>query len=173
MEDDKLLRTDGRLRMKNLKLIVFVLFIVSNGRAQVPADREGLFNSEGMGQATYAEMNGYPGPKHVLELEKDLELTDSQSKVVQSIFNEMRFAAMGLGKLIVSKEEDLNEVFSKGTATVKTVQEVSEQIGKLRGRLRAVHLEAHLKTRRVLTKEQIETYKRLRGIQQDHDMHHH
>jgi hypothetical protein len=37
-------------------------------KALSPEDLAGLLNGEGMGMAKAAELNGYPGPVHVLEL---------------------------------------------------------------------------------------------------------
>ena len=39
-----------------------------------------LLGGEGMGLALPAELNGYPGPKHVIELADDLELSTEQCK---------------------------------------------------------------------------------------------
>jgi hypothetical protein len=40
------------------------------------ADIEAYLAGKGMGYAKAAELNSYPGPKHVLELSKELDLTD-------------------------------------------------------------------------------------------------
>jgi hypothetical protein len=44
----------------------------------------------GMGLALAAELNGYPGPSHVLELADKLELTADQRASVQSLFDSMK-----------------------------------------------------------------------------------
>jgi hypothetical protein len=41
-------------------------------------DIAALLKGEGMGMAKAAELNGYPGPVHVLTLAKELKLTESQ-----------------------------------------------------------------------------------------------
>lgn len=131
--------------------------------AQIPTDRDGLLAAEGMGQASYAEMNGYPGPKHVLDLAKDLQLTDAQKKSVQEVYNEMKTRATDLANRIIRVEEELNEAFKSGMVAETSVRDDAEQIGKLRGRLRSIHLIAHLKTKKILTPQQIEQYKKLRA----------
>ena len=131
--------------------------------AQIPADRDVLLNGEGAGQAKYAEMNGYPGPKHVIELSDTLQLTMSQRKAVTGIFKEMEARAKELGQRIVRIEEELNTAFRQGLVSDRSVKDDTEQIGRLRGRLRAVHLTAHLKTKDVLSKQQRDLYKVLRG----------
>lgn len=44
-------------------------------KALSPSDIDGLIAGRGMGYAMAAELNGYPGPAHVLELAEQLELT--------------------------------------------------------------------------------------------------
>jgi hypothetical protein len=44
-----------------------------------------LLKGEGMGMAKAAELNGYPGPTHVLTLAKELALTESQLQQVTAI----------------------------------------------------------------------------------------
>jgi Spy/CpxP family protein refolding chaperone len=141
--------------------------------AQIPADRDVLLNAEGAGQAKYAEMNGYPGPKHVLDLADTLKLNQMQKKKVKEIFNEMESRAKELGQRIVRIEEEMNTAFRQGLVNEKSIKDDSEQIGRLRGRLRAVHLVAHLKTKELLSKEQRDLYKVLRnagtsGQKQEH-----
>jgi hypothetical protein len=50
-------------------------------------DFAGLRKGEGMGMAKAAELNGYPGPVHVLALARELRLTDSQQQRVTEILS--------------------------------------------------------------------------------------
>jgi len=75
----------------------------------------------------------------------------------------MKDAAKALGARILEHERSLDAVFAKGSATASTVRRLSMEIGRLRGELRAVHLEAHLLVRPLLNRHQIVTYDRLRG----------
>ncbi len=52
-----------------------------------------LENGDGMGFAKLAELNQYPGPKHVLELASELGLTHSQVAQTESLFTDMRRSA--------------------------------------------------------------------------------
>jgi len=131
-------------------------------RAQVPADREALLNGEGNGMAAYAEMNGYPGPKHVLDLADKLGLTSRQKHDVREIYEEMNTRARALGKMIVKVEEELNYAFTSGMLAQESVEDDAESIGKMRGTLRGVHLAAHIKTKGLLTAKQVEQYVALR-----------
>ena len=45
-------------------------------------DIAALSNGEGRGMAKAAELNGYPGPKHVLTLAPQLRLTEDQQRQV-------------------------------------------------------------------------------------------
>jgi Spy/CpxP family protein refolding chaperone len=51
----------------------------------------------GMGLALAAELNGYPGPLHVLELADQLELTADQRTRVRQLFDAMKAEAIPVG----------------------------------------------------------------------------
>src|SRR6266851_1127749 len=67
----------------------------------------------GMGLALAAELNGYPGPKHVLELEKELGLSDAQRTRAQQLFDAMRAETVPLGLRLIAAETDLDQQFAK------------------------------------------------------------
>lgn len=48
----------------------------------------------GMGLALAAELNGYPGPSHVLELAEKLELSADQRASIQRLFDSMKAEAV-------------------------------------------------------------------------------
>ena len=150
--------------MKTMMLGFAVCLLAAlSAEAQIPPDRGVLVNAEGGGQAMVAEMNGYPGPKHVLDLAPTLNLTTGQKKQITAIFREMESRAKELGTRIVRIEDELSTAFRQGLVSERSVKDDSEQIGRLRGRLRAVHLTAHLKTKEIMTRAQIELYKTLRS----------
>lgn len=122
-----------------------------------------LLGGRGAGFALTAELNHYPGPSHSLDLGADLDLTQVQRGALTAIRARMAAAAKPLGAAIVGRERDLDGAFAAATITVDTVRRLTGEIGALRGRLRAVHLAAHLETRAVLTPEQVAAYDRLRG----------
>src|SRR3977135_712198 len=51
----------------------------------------------GMGLALAAELNGYPGPSHVLELADKLDLSPDQRAGVARLFDSMKAEAVPLG----------------------------------------------------------------------------
>lgn len=127
-----------------------------------------LLAGEGMGLARAAELNGVPGPRHVLDLATDLELGSGQRDRVQAIYHEMNSAARELGARIVELERAMDEGFASRAIEAGTVERLAREIGELGGRLRAVHLVAHLRTAEVLTHDQVRRYAELRGHEGRH-----
>jgi Spy/CpxP family protein refolding chaperone len=120
-------------------------------------------NGGGMGYAKIAELNGYPGPKHVLELENELRLTEQQKKETTALMQEMYKKAKPIGKKIVAQEKKLNELFESRKINLKQLADLINEISQLQGQYRFVHVETHLEMEKLLTKEQIKKYNILRG----------
>jgi Spy/CpxP family protein refolding chaperone len=138
-------------------------------------DIAALRKGEGMGMAKAAELNGYPGPAHVLALAAQLGLTEDQQRQVTAIFDRMSAAAKPLGSELIAREEALDQLFATGEITLDRLAAETAAIAALQGRLRAVHLAAHLETRAALQPDQIARYEQLRGYGEP-DMpaqHHH
>lgn len=132
-------------------------------KALSPEDVAGLLKGEGMGMAKAAELNGYPGPVHVLALADRLRLTPAQRRRVQAVFDRMSAAAKSLGPQLVERERLLDRLFATAEITPARLAAATAAAAELRGRLRAVHLSAHLETRALLDPAQIALYQRLRG----------
>jgi Spy/CpxP family protein refolding chaperone len=126
----------------------------------------------GMGLALAAELNQYPGPKHVLELAETLALSDEQSAQVRSAFDAMRGEAIRLGEQVIQAEAALDAAFAGGSIDVETREVLTTSIATLQSRLRFVHLRAHLETRAVLTRHQRMMYEQLRGYSEGHEHAH-
>src|SRR5882724_10639639 len=56
-----------------------------------------LTAGRGMGLALAAELNGYPGPSHVLELSEKLALSPAQRERVQKLFESMKAESTPIG----------------------------------------------------------------------------
>ncbi len=141
-------------------------------------DVEGYLSGEGMGFAKAAELNHYPGPKHVLDLAGELRLEKAQIDQTKEAYNKMHKDAVSLGKKIVEKESFLDHLFASGRIDVETLRETTLEIGTLQGELRAVHLRAHVEMKQILTPHQVQRYDELRGYQEAggehrHQEHHH
>jgi hypothetical protein len=132
-------------------------------KALASEDVADLLAGRGMGLAKAGELNHYPGPAHVIELRDKLDLTPGQLSAVQASFERMSAAAKPLGAELIERERALDRAFADGTVTGDTLADATAAIGALQGRLRAVHLVAHLETRAVLTPAQIARYDTLRG----------
>lgn len=159
--------TPTRTGIAPAALLFLTLALTAAAPAQIPADRDGLLNGEGMGMAAYAESNGYPGPKHVLDLAAKLELTAKQKHDVREVYDAMLERARAVGKMIVKVEEELHYQFNSGMLRQETVEEDAESIGRMRGTLRGVHLAAHVKTKELLTPKQVELYVALRKAERE------
>lgn len=131
-----------------------------------------LIVGDGAGYALAAELNGYPGPRHVLDLADSLALTPEQRVRIAEIFEKMRSAARRLGGSIVAREAGLDSAFASGTIDRRQVEQSVSELGRLEGELRAVHLAAHVDVTAVLSRQQVLEYGRLRGYaadEHDHD----
>ena len=132
-------------------------------KALSEADTRSLLNGEGMGMAMPAELNHYPGPRHVLDLGERLKLTDAQKKSAGELFDRMHARAVQLGSQLVEKERALDKAFASGTINPKLLESMVKGIEDLRGKLRTTHLVAHLEVKNLLTQQQAAEYDRLRG----------
>ncbi|MDE0239523.1 MAG: hypothetical protein OXQ84_04895 [bacterium] len=121
----------------------------------------------GWGLARAAELNGMPGPAHLLELKDQIPLTADQATAISAIFRDMRATAIIEGERLISREEALETAFRNGSVTDRSLQELLSEIGQARTALRYVHLAAHLKTLPLLTGDQIARYNVLRGYAGD------
>ena len=122
-----------------------------------------LKNGRGMGFALAAELNGYPGPIHVLELAQKLELSEQQRGQVQELYEAMRREAIPLGEKLVSQEAELDRQHSKGMITADALVHLTREIGNTQAALRASHLKYHLITKGILVPQQVSGYSKLRG----------
>ena len=66
----------------------------------------------GMGLALPAELNGYPGPVHVLELAGPLGLSAAQKAEMTRLYEAMKAEAMPLGERLVAEETALDALFA-------------------------------------------------------------
>lgn len=139
------------------------------------AEIRGLLAGEGMGFARAAELHRHPGPKHVLDLAEELELSDQQLAQTQAVFDAMQARAIDLGTQLVAQEKALDELFAAGQVSPDALDHHLANIGATRAKLRGVHLHAHLAMRQLLTAEQVHRYDRLRGYHHGgaHDAHVH
>ena len=132
-------------------------------KALSDGDVQGLLDGAGMGLALSAELNGYPGPKHVLDLADDMSLSAEQQRIAQSLFYQVKTEARRLGRQIVEQEAVLDRAFSDGTIDQASLNAAMDHLGALQAQLRAVHLAAHLDMRNALSDHQVALYNTARG----------
>ena len=124
---------------------------------------QGYLSGEGMGLAKAAELNGYPGPAHVLEFAAQLEMTSEQLAKTEAAFASMHEKAASFGRALVKEEAKLDLLFATKSATPESVAAALDEIGALQAKVRNAHLEAHLTESEILTAEQRARYAELRG----------
>ena len=127
----------------------------------------------GMGLALAAELNGYPGPSHVLELADKLELSADQRAGVQRLFDAMKAEAMPLGTKLIAQEADLDKQFADRSVTPDSLKATTAAVAATQGMLRETHLKYHLSTGSILTPSQMTKYAELRGYGGGHKHRHH
>jgi Spy/CpxP family protein refolding chaperone len=122
-----------------------------------------LLAGRGAGYARSAELNGYPGPRHMLDMGDKLSLQPEQRAKLTATFETMEARAKALGAQIVERERALSAAFTGGTLTPEALRQQTAELGQLYADLRATHLTAHLAIFPVLTPEQVAGYNVLRG----------
>jgi hypothetical protein len=129
------------------------------------SDRElaDLRAGRGMGLALAAELNGYPGPVHVIELADALALKAEQRGRMQHLYVTMKAEAIALGERLIAQEADLDRHFATRAITPVILDAATTRIGQTQAELRATHLRYHLATVEVLTPDQVRRYSELRG----------
>ena len=135
-------------------------------------DVDALLAGRGWGLALPAELNGYPGPIHVLDAADELELTADQRARITAIYEDMQARAQALGREYVDTEAHLSRMFSMGHAAPGMLDDLLAQSAALLANLRSVHLLAHLDVTPLLTDRQKARYAALRGYgSADHEEH--
>jgi hypothetical protein len=132
-------------------------------KALSPEEIRALAAGEGMGLAKAAELNGLPGPLHVLQSAEALGLKAEQRAAVQVVFDRMKAAAVTTGLRIVELERELDWAFAARAIDAAGLERKVADIARLQGQLRTIHLKAHLETLPLLSASQVHRYQVLRG----------
>jgi hypothetical protein len=126
----------------------------------------------GMRLALAAELNGYPGPRHVLELGDQLGLSDQQRADVQRLFDAITAEAVPLGEKLIAQEAELDALFARRAVTATSLNVATAAIGAIQAELRNTH-KYHLLTSGLLTAAQLQRYSELRGYVDEDIGHQH
>jgi hypothetical protein len=139
--------------------------LFSEIRGLSPREIAELREGRGMGLARAAELNGYPGPRHVLEAVEagQLHLSPEQLQAVRRLFDVMSGEARRLGDAILREEQALEGAFRAGTIGEGDLRTRVARIAALQSELRVLHLKTHLEARVLLSEHQVQRYNQLRG----------
>ena len=142
-----------------------------------PSEVGDLLAGRGMGLAKAAELNGYPGPMHVLELSQQLGLSEAQTAATRQLFARMQSSAKELGAELVSAERALDALFRERRASREALDAELARVAALQARVRGVHLQAHIEQTQILSPQQVSQYMQLRGYgsgkSHEHQHRHH
>jgi hypothetical protein len=127
------------------------------------ADLEDLRLGRGWGLALAAELNGVPGPSHLLELQAELGLDAGQVAAIEDIFAAMQAEAQEAGERFIAAEAAIEAAFRDGDMTPDALRALIDTSAAARAELRFIHLSRHLETPPLLTVDQIARYNDLRG----------
>jgi Spy/CpxP family protein refolding chaperone len=132
-------------------------------KALSPQQIDDYLQGRGLGYAKAAELNHYPGPRHVLDLAAELGLTPDQVSRSHAIFAAMQAQAAALGRQFVEREQALDRAFADGAIDADSLRALVSELGTLQAQIRYTHLVAHLEQKAVLSEHQVLLYDRLRG----------
>lgn len=130
-------------------------------------DLDELARGGGWGLARAAELNGIPGPTHLLELADQIGLSEQQRQAIEAVRTQMQADAIAAGEQFIAAEQALDEAFQRGVPDAEDLQRLVMEAGEARADLRLVHLNAHLLSLPLLTDTQVAQYSVLRGYSDD------
>ncbi len=113
--------------------------------------------------ALAAELNGVPGPAHLLELRDETGLSPDQVSAIEAILADMQAEAQAAGDRFIAAEAAIEQAFGEGDLTPEALRALIDTAAAARADLRRVHLSRHLETPPLLTASQIARYNALRG----------
>ena len=126
-------------------------------------DIEDLRAGRGWGLALAAELNGVPGPAHLLELKDRIGLSPEQVTAIEAIFAAMQAEANAAGERLIAAEAAIEAAFRNGDLSSEALRDLIDTAAAARAALRFIHLSRHLETPPLLTAGQIARYNELRG----------
>lgn len=127
------------------------------------ADLEELRRGGGWGLALPAELNGVPGPAHLLELSDEIGLSAEQVSAIESIYADMQVEARAAGARFIAAEQAIEAAFRERDLTPDRLRALIDAAAEARAELRFIHLSRHLEMPPLLSAEQVVRYSDLRG----------
>jgi len=108
-----------------------------------------------------ADRNGYPGPRHILELKAQLGLTADQEAKVTELMHAMLAESRPKGARLLEAERRLERLYADGVADEASVRAAVAEVERARSELRLAHLLIHLRARDLLSREQRDAYHKI------------
>src|SRR5947199_5991437 len=121
-------RREEERAMKRFAMTAIMIVFAASSYAQHPQPYAGMQSrpikalseeqiadlraGRGMGLALSAELNGYPGPLHVIELADALALSQDQRARMQQLYQNMKAEAVALGDQLIRAEAELDRQFA-------------------------------------------------------------
>ena len=131
------------------------------------SDLQELRRGGGWGLALPAELNGMPGPVHLLELKDSIPLSPDQVPLIQALVDDMRKAAIPAGERLIAAEAAIEAAFASGAIEERALRRLLADAEAARSELRFIHLSQHVKATKLLRPEQVKRYNVLRGYAED------
>jgi hypothetical protein len=131
-----------------------------------------ILAGRGWGLAKSAELNNYPGPRHVLDMAVQLGLSGQQVEQLRAIHASMEASAKAAGLRYLDAERALDASFRQDDIDAGRLSALSADAGQRHAELRAVHLAAHIETKALLSAHQVALYGQLRGYGDAHPPEH-
>jgi hypothetical protein len=122
-----------------------------------------LLAGEGLAYALAAELNGYPGPMHAVELGARIGLSREQIAAARARTDTVKTEFRRLGAELVAAERALDAAFADRRIDPEALRRLVGETARLDGELRTAHLAAHLVQTAEMTEEQIRRYMQARG----------
>jgi Spy/CpxP family protein refolding chaperone len=122
------------------------------------ASEHNIAMGHGFGMAFAADQQGYPGPRHILELKDHLRLTAEQDARAQALVSAMYVESRPKSARLLDAEATLRRVLASGQAEEAAVRAAVAEVEYARTELRLVHLLTHFRTRDLLMDEQRRLY---------------
>lgn len=165
--------------MRPVLIVLAVLWPLAAAAQQSHSDYAGMENRDikalsdadlddprrgmGWGLALAAELNGVPGPAHLLELKDRIGLNPDQVSAIGKILAQMTSEAQAAGAEFIAAEQAIEAAFRAGDLSPDGLRDLIERASAARSELRYIHLVRHLQTPPLLSNAQIKAYNRLRG----------
>ena len=126
-------------------------------------DIKDLRAGRGWSLALAAELNGVPGPAHLLELKDGIGLSPDQVLTIEAIFAAMQAEAQVAGERLIAAEAAIEAAFRADDPTPDALRALTDATAEAWADLRFIYVSRHLETPLLLTVEQIARYNELRG----------